>query len=90
MNQSSGLQGVVGPLTAETGSSQRAEFAVDQRHQLTERALVAAAPGLKQFRDVPSLRLPHYTAPLREIVHPRDAVIHNEAIAATPAAVPGS
>jgi hypothetical protein len=50
VHQRGGLQGVPGPLLTQVAARQSPQFVVDDRKQLVERSLIAAAPLDQQLR----------------------------------------
>lgn len=48
--QGGGLQGVLGPFSAQVASSDMVQFIVERRHQLVQHGLIPGAQPLEQFR----------------------------------------
>ena len=68
VDQSRGLQGVVAALPAEIPGGQPAEFAIHERYQFVERALITPAPGHEQACHFSGVSLLHRST--TAIVHP--------------------
>src|ERR1043166_3212247 len=59
VNQSSRLQGVLGPFAPEIAGRHSAQFAIDDWHEGVEGLAVAMGPARQQLRDVALRRCLH-------------------------------